>query len=90
MKAFPLIKHSGIKAALTGCIEVNDLLIKQVEKLQENPEHLKKLIAQAKIDNKGLQPYIKKSSIRKCLTCGTVNQSHPETSYCFVCDTDNW
>ena len=45
--------------------------------------------AKAKIDNAGLTPYVGEQNY-KCLTCGTVNKSHPETSYCFVCNTDNW
>jgi rubrerythrin len=48
----------------------------------------------AKIANKGLKPEILptdgSADIYQCLTCGTVNRSHPVTSYCFVCDTDNF
>mgnify|MGYP001331192337 CR=1 FL=1 len=39
--------------------------------------------------NNGLTPYINENYV--CLTCGaTSGESHPESSYCFKCDTDNW
>lgn len=43
-----------------------------------------------KAANKHLKPYIQKNNPCFCHTCGTRNQSHPETSYCFICNTDNW
>lgn len=43
----------------------------------------------AKLKNKGLVPYVNLDYW--CLTCGNKSgKSHPETSYCFICDTDNW
>lgn len=36
-----------------------------------------------------ITPYINKDY--KCLTCGSeTGESHPITSYCFHCNTDNW
>lgn len=46
-------------------------------------------IAQAKIDNAGLTPCI--NTDYWCETCGsTTGESHPDTSYCFICDSDDW
>ena len=57
-------------------------------------EVLKATKKAAKAANKGLKPFIQvtdgRANVYKCMTCGTLNQSHPVTSYCFVCDTDNW
>lgn len=39
--------------------------------------------------NKDLSPLI--DSTYWCETCGSHSgQCHPDTGYCFVCDTDNW
>ena len=39
--------------------------------------------------NKGLTPEIDKKYY--CETCGSRSgECHPQTSYCFACDTDNW
>lgn len=75
-----------------------DQMVKRNEKIYlcKAPEiilYLKSIKQQAKIDNKGVIPFVEFHSegiIYKCDTCGTVNKSHPITSYCFVCDTDNW
>lgn len=43
----------------------------------------------AKIKNKGLTPDI--DTDYYCLTCGSrTGEEHPETGYCFICNTDNW
>ena len=40
--------------------------------------------------NKGLEPYIPERR-RVCYTCGARDgYAHPNSSYCWWCDTDNW
>lgn len=53
-------------------------------------KELGKLIGKAAADNVGLEPYISEEDRYVCGTCGTRNKAHPVTSYCFICDTDNW
>ena len=44
---------------------------------------------QAAIRNAGLTPHIDKTYY--CATCGSRSgKCHPDTGYCFLCDTDNW
>ena len=46
-------------------------------------------IRKTKIENEGLEPCIDKRYW--CETCGShSHQVHPETGYCFHCNTDNW
>ncbi len=45
-------------------------------------------IRRVSYDNEALEPYI--NNEYQCLTCGTVGKSNPITSFCFVCDADNW
>lgn len=53
--------------------------------------HLELIKQKAKEANKGLEPYSPDFEKHyRCNTCGTRNMSHPVTSYCFICDTDNW
>lgn len=56
--------------------------------MNRNNEALKELIKRAKAKNKGLIPYI--NNRYRCATCGNIGKSHPESSYCFECDSDNW
>lgn len=49
---------------------------------------LKLQIEATKHVNKNLVPYVNNNY--RCNTCGVLGQSHPETSYCFICNTDNW
>ncbi len=49
---------------------------------------LKQIKKKIKILNKDLKPYI--DSEYRCRTCGTKGRYHPVTSYCFICDTDNF
>lgn len=52
-------------------------------------EELSEKITQAKINNKGLTPYIDMDYW--CETCGSkTGECHPVTGYCFICDSDNW
>ena len=42
-----------------------------------------------KKQNEGVVPCIDKRY--RCLTCGNRSgKEHPETAFCFICDTDNW
>jgi hypothetical protein len=67
-----------------------DLSHSELISLSKNKAKLKVRIAEVTIENKDLTPYIYHSPI-KCLTCkATDGASHPITSYCFYCDTDNW
>ena len=44
---------------------------------------------QVPILNAGVEPCIDKNYW--CETCGsTTGECHPDTGYCFICDTDNW
>lgn len=39
--------------------------------------------------NKGIKPHVDKRYM--CLTCGSTDgKEHPDTGFCFHCDTDNW
>lgn len=51
--------------------------------------YLKDRIRKIRLDNKGIMPDITNHKW-KCLTCGRKDKGHPETGFCFVCDTDNW
>jgi len=71
-----------------------DALVKANSKiyLSKDPGIRQHLIAykiKTRLKNKGIEPYISFEP-HKCLTCGTINKAHPDTSFCFVCDTDNW
>lgn len=55
----------------------------------EIKEFLKKRIKNKKLEFKHLKPNITVGKW-KCLTCGNKDKSHPNTSFCFKCDTDNW
>lgn len=58
-----------------------------------NPDikaHLAKRIEMVAQRNHGLKPYVPTHEEYKCRTCGRKQKAHPETSYCFHCDTDNW
>ncbi len=50
-------------------------------------EQIKELKTEAKRKNRGLIPYAGEGT---CGTCGNKGKAHPVTSFCFVCDTDNW
>jgi len=69
-------------------------MIKRSERIYTNKNpliksELKTLKKKVRIVNKGLVPYIDKE--HTCKTCGSKDgKSHPETSFCFHCDTDNW
>lgn len=45
------------------------------------------LISNAGLLNKNLIPYQGEGI---CATCGNNGLTHPKTSYCFLCNTDNW
>lgn len=51
--------------------------------------YLKEVKQRVKEENKHLKPYIDGQK-QRCDTCGSVDKAHPDTSFCFVCDTDNW
>lgn len=54
---------------------------------------IRNLKEEAALKNSGLEPYVYSPPMNvniRCKTCGTVNKHHPATSYCFICDTDNW
>lgn len=54
---------------------------------------LKDLKTVAQKENNGLEPYVYTPPLYvaiRCKTCGTVNKHHPVTSFCFICNTDNW
>lgn len=53
----------------------------------DSPSKLKNRIKATELMNKYKVPYIDNLT---CHTCGAKGLSNPETSYCFVCDTDNW
>lgn len=48
---------------------------------------IKRFIKQAEKDNEGLIPY---HGDGNCNTCGNEGLAHPKSSFCFICDTDNW
>lgn len=51
-------------------------------------EELKRRKSQAAKEFKGIKPDL--SSDWFCKTCANKKYHHPETGYCFICDTDNW
>lgn len=72
-----------------------DEMVKSGKKiyLSRNPflkNHLIQVKSEAAKSNANLTPYVDDRGGSKCNTCGSVNLAHPITSYCFVCDTDNW
>ena len=77
----------------TYVIDLFNKLVKSSSKVytkKKNKELLKYLELRkekVKKENINLTPYI---GTDKCRTCGTVGKEHPETAYCFICDTDNW
>lgn len=54
--------------------------------LMSNPLTLSARKLQVEADNNGVRPY---TGRHVCQTCGS-NKQHPETGYCFVCNTDNF
>ncbi|GAB6119608.1 hypothetical protein [Dysgonomonas termitidis] len=75
----------------------DDLMQKEIKKCKyyfRSKDPRKKNILQQRINivkerNKGLTAFIDKDY--SCKTCGSKDgRSHPDTSYCFCCDTDNW
>lgn len=76
--------------------ESDDLFEKQINKVREfymsrNPDKMamleeRKIIVSER--NKGLKPEYDKRYY--CATCGSKDGAeHPESGYCFHCDTDN-
>lgn len=56
-------------------------------------KQVEKFKARALIDNAELEPYSEFRNSERgdlCHTCGTRDMMHPQTAYCFICDTDNW
>lgn len=52
-------------------------------------EFIKERKKRVKMQNKDLIPCIDERYW--CETCGSrSHKCHPDTSYCFICDTDNW
>ena len=49
--------------------------------------YLKSLKYKVKQEFAGLTPYIGTDT---CRTCGNTGKEHPDTAYCFICNTDNW
>lgn len=57
--------------------------------MKEEEKQLQAIKQKAKKENKGLIPYI--DNRYSCRTCGSNSgESHPDTSFCFICNTDNW
>lgn len=54
--------------------------------LRENPDLLEVRKREVAILNSDTEAII---SDCECETCGSM-QEHPDTGYCFICDTDNW
>jgi len=58
--------------------------------LSKDKVALKARIAEVAIENKAVKPYIYHEP-QTCNTCKSINrEEHPDTGYCFICDTDNW
>lgn len=58
----------------------------KIEALHPLLESRKKEVA---IVTAGIKPYVDKDYW--CGTCGSRSgKCHPDTGYCYICDTDNW
>lgn len=69
--------------------ESDELFEKQIHKVRDKMMMLEERKAVIKERNKGLSPKYDKEYY--CGTCGAKDGAeHPETGYCFHCDTDNW
>jgi hypothetical protein len=70
---------------------VVDLTYTAMKALAKDPVALAARIALVAEENKGLNPYTPKHERYYCKTCKSRGgKAHPVTSYCFICDTDNW
>jgi len=52
--------------------------------------YLKAVKEKVAIENKDIKPYITNPAYYVCDTCGAKGIDHPGTSYCFICNTDNF
>ncbi len=67
----------------------DNLSYKEMVALAKDPDALAARVAVVAEENKNLTPYIDKK--HSCGTCKSKSgKCHPDTSYCFICDTDNW
>lgn len=87
-----LMAYDALLGVSADTITEFNRLVKRSErvytkKTTELKEYLKIVKKNAKKANKGLKPYIGED---RCRTCGILGKQHPVTSYCFICDTDNW
>lgn len=70
----------------------DEQILLSVRRAYEHPNlrpALQARIRQVAQQNKGMKPDIDMNYW--CETCGsTSGKCHPDTGYCFICDTDNW
>ena len=71
---------------------LEEIILRYDGRAFDNPaltDILEERIQKTKEENKDLEPDIDERYW--CETCGShSHEEHPETGYCFICNTDNW